>query len=78
MIRMKSQQYKMADCKNKIAMYLMFRYSKIQLNIILPSKSWPSKRERVHSKDPSADRRIILKLFFEKWDGRHRLDRSGS
>jgi hypothetical protein len=31
-----------------------------------------------HLKDPSVDGRIILKWIFERLDGEHRLDRSGS
>ena len=33
---------------------------------------------RDHLEDPGVDRRIILKWIFERLDGGHRLDRSGS
>jgi hypothetical protein len=35
-------------------------------------------REEGHLKDQGVDGRIILKLILEKWNGGHRLDRSGS
>jgi hypothetical protein len=39
---------------------------------------WGGLKERDHLKDPDVDGKIILKWVFEKWDGRHGLDRSGS
>jgi hypothetical protein len=39
---------------------------------------WGNLREGDHLKDPGIDRRIILKMIFEKWDGGHGLDQSGS
>jgi hypothetical protein len=31
---------------------------------------WGNQREGYHLEDPCADRRIILKLILENWDGR--------
>jgi hypothetical protein len=35
---------------------------------------WKSDRERDHLEDPGEDGRILLKLIFEKWDGRYGLE----
>ena len=35
-------------------------------------------RERHHSEDPGAERRIILRYIFRKWDVGHGLHRSDS
>ena len=39
---------------------------------------WGNLREGSHLSDLGVDGRIILKCIFEKWNGRHGLDRSGS
>ena len=39
---------------------------------------WGKLREEYHLEVPFVDARIILKWIFEKWDGGHGLDRSGS
>ena len=39
---------------------------------------WGNLRDGDHLKDPGVDGRIILKRIFEKWEGEHELDRSGS
>jgi len=30
---------------------------------------WGNLRERNHLEDPNADRKIVIKWFFKKWDG---------
>ena len=39
---------------------------------------WGNLRKEDHFKDPGVDGRIILRWIFEKWNGWHELDRSGS
>ena len=39
---------------------------------------WGNLREENHLEDPGLDGRITLKCIFEKWVGRHGLDRSDS
>ena len=37
---------------------------------------WGNLRKGDHLEDPGVDRRIILKLIFEKWDGGYGWDQS--
>ena len=44
----------------------------------MPTGWWRNRREGDHLIEPDVDVTIILKFIFEKWDGGHGADSSGS